>query len=93
VKLSSKRQITTPAAFCKALGLKPGEKVLLEIVGDKVIISPKIKSYTNLLSDCLRDVYGKTKEEIELCLRRERASWEEKLRFNAVASIRFYVLK
>lgn len=79
VKLSSKRQITMPAGFCKALGLKPGEKVLLEIVGDKIIISPKTKSYTELLSGCLRDVYGRTKEEIELYLRRERASWEENL--------------
>lgn len=76
--LSSKRQITVPAAFCKALGLKPGEKVLLEIEGDKIIISPKAKSYTELLAGCLSDVYGKTKEEIELYLRKERASWEEK---------------
>ena len=78
VKLSSKRQITMPAAFCKALGLKPGEKVLLEILGDKIIISPRTKSYTELLSGCLRDTYGKNKEEIELYLRKERASWGEK---------------
>lgn len=78
-KISSKRQITVPATFCKALGIKPGEKVLLEIVGDKIIISPQTKSYTELLSGCLRDIYGRTKEEIELYLRRERASWEENL--------------
>ncbi len=76
--VSSKRQVTIPAAFCKALGLTPGEKVLMEIVDDKIIISPRTKSYTALLSGCLNDVYGKTKEEIEAYLRKERVSWEKK---------------
>ncbi|MEW6447817.1 MAG: AbrB/MazE/SpoVT family DNA-binding domain-containing protein [Bacillota bacterium] len=77
-KISSKRQITVPAAFCKALGIEPGEKVLIEIVEGKLVISPGAKSYTELLSGCLNGVYGTSKEEIEAYIRRERTSWEEK---------------
>lgn len=77
-KISSKRQITVPADFCKALGVKPGEQVLMEVVGDKIIISSKTKSYTELLSGCIKGVYGEPREEIDAYLRKERASWEKK---------------
>ena len=36
--LTSKGQMTVPAAFRKKLGLKPGEQVLVEMRGDEVII-------------------------------------------------------
>ncbi len=36
--LTSKGQMTLPAAFRKKLGLKPGEQVLVEMRGDEVII-------------------------------------------------------
>jgi len=36
--LTSKGQMTVPAAFRKKLGLKPGEQVLVEMRGNEVII-------------------------------------------------------
>ncbi len=36
--LTSKGQMTLPAAFRKKLGLKPGEQVLVEMRGNKVVI-------------------------------------------------------
>ncbi|NSW81672.1 MAG: AbrB/MazE/SpoVT family DNA-binding domain-containing protein [Syntrophothermus sp.] len=53
VRVSSKRQITLPAAIYKRLGIQPGQKLLLEVQGDKIILSPKTTSYTQLLLDIL----------------------------------------
>jgi AbrB family looped-hinge helix DNA binding protein len=36
--LTSKGQMTVPAAFRKKLGLKPGEQVLVEMRGNEVVI-------------------------------------------------------
>jgi AbrB family looped-hinge helix DNA binding protein len=36
--LTSKGQMTLPAAFRKKLGLKPGEQILMEMRGNEVVI-------------------------------------------------------
>ncbi|AKX93085.1 AbrB/MazE/SpoVT family DNA-binding domain-containing protein [Neomoorella thermoacetica] len=77
IKVSSKRQITIPAAIYKKLGIQPGQKLFLEVHGDKLIIWPKTKSYTELLAGSLKGVYGQTKEEIDVYVRKERETWEK----------------
>ncbi|MEW8957487.1 MAG: AbrB/MazE/SpoVT family DNA-binding domain-containing protein [Moorella sp. (in: firmicutes)] len=75
VKVSSKRQITIPAAIYKKLGIQPGQKLLLEVQGDKLVLWPKTKSYTELLAGSLKGIYGQTKEEIDEFVRKERETW------------------
>ncbi len=77
VKVSSKRQITLPAVIYKKLGIQPGQKLLLEVHGDKIVLSPKITSYTELLAGSLVDIYGRTSEEADAYVRKERKAWEK----------------
>jgi len=62
VTVSSKRQITLPAD---------------EVHGDKIILSPKITSYTELLAGSLKDVYGRTAEEVDAYVGKERETWDK----------------
>jgi len=75
VKISSKRQITLPATVYKKLGLQPGQKLLLEVEGDKIVLSPKTTSYTELLAGSLKNVYGRNPEEVNAYVRKERETW------------------
>ncbi len=78
IKISSKRQITLPAMVYKKLGLQPGQKLLLEVKGDKIILSPKTTSYTELLAGSLKNVYGRSSEEVNAYVRKEREAWDKK---------------
>jgi AbrB family looped-hinge helix DNA binding protein len=53
VKTSSKGQVVIPVNIRKKLGIKPGQKVNLTLVGDKAVITPlpedPIKSLRGLL--------------------------------------------
>jgi AbrB family looped-hinge helix DNA binding protein len=79
VKVSSKRQITLPASIYKKLGIQPGQKLLLEVQGDKIILSPKTTSYTELLAGSLKNIYGRTPEEVNAYIRKERETWDRAL--------------
>jgi len=43
VRITSKGQITIPAKVAKALGLKKGDALLMELNGDKIIMSRQQK--------------------------------------------------
>jgi len=79
VRVSSKRQITLPAAIFRKLTIHPGQKLLLEVQGDKIVISPKTTSYTELLAGSLKNVYGHTPEEVNAYVRQEREAWDRTL--------------
>lgn len=38
--LSTKSQITLPAAACRRVGLKPHDRVLVEVRGDLIVVRP-----------------------------------------------------
>jgi bifunctional DNA-binding transcriptional regulator/antitoxin component of YhaV-PrlF toxin-antitoxin module len=61
-----------PASIYKKLGIQPGQKLLLEVQGDKIILSPKTTSYTELLAGSIKDIYGRTLEEVNAYIRKER---------------------
>ncbi len=63
----------------KKLGIQPGQKMLLEVQGDKIILSPKTTSYTDLLAGSLKNVYGRTPEEVNTYIRNERETWDRTL--------------
>ena len=44
--ISSKGQITVPAEVRRRLGLRPGDKVRIEVVGEHAVLRPVAGSYT-----------------------------------------------
>ena len=68
--LSSKNQIVIPREAREALGLKPGDKILIVVHGGKVLILEKPKSYAAAIRGLGRGVYPKR------YLDKERQSWE-----------------
>jgi len=79
IKISSKWQITLPASINKKMSIKPGQKLLLEVQGDKIILSPKTSSYTELLAGSVKNIYGNTSEEVNSHIRKERETWDRTL--------------
>ena len=68
--LSSKHQIVIPREAREALQLKPGDKLLISVLGGKVLVLEKPKSYRKAVRGLMRSGYGKN------YLRKERESWE-----------------
>jgi AbrB family looped-hinge helix DNA binding protein len=68
--LSSKNQIVIPREAREALGLKPGDKLLVVVSSDKVLVLEKPKSYHKALRGIARGVYPKD------YLKKERQSWK-----------------
>ena len=68
--LSAKNQIVIPRDARKALGLKPGDKILVVVRGDKVLVLQKTKSYHRAIRGIARRTYPSG------YLEKERQSWE-----------------
>jgi AbrB family looped-hinge helix DNA binding protein len=68
--LSSKHQIVVPSEARKALGLKAGDKLLVTVLDDRIIILRKPKSFAVALRGLGRGLYPAG------YLAKERASWE-----------------
>ena len=68
--LSSKNQIVVPREAREALGVKPGDKLLLVVRGETVVILPRPRSWTGALRGLAKEAYP------EGYVDRERASWD-----------------
>jgi AbrB family looped-hinge helix DNA binding protein len=68
--LSRKNQIVIPKEAREALGLKPGDKLLVVVHGKTLTIVPKPKSFSKAMFGIARDVYPPG------YLERERRSWK-----------------
>jgi AbrB family looped-hinge helix DNA binding protein len=68
--LSVRNQIVIPREVREALGLKPGDKLLLTVEGDKILVLEKPKSYHDAIRGLGRGVYPAD------YLQRERESWD-----------------
>jgi AbrB family looped-hinge helix DNA binding protein len=68
--ISSKNQIVIPLEARKALGLKPGDKVLFTVLGNRVLIMEKPKSFRTALRGLGRGLYPPD------YLKKERESWD-----------------
>ncbi|MGH9494274.1 MAG: AbrB/MazE/SpoVT family DNA-binding domain-containing protein [Candidatus Sulfotelmatobacter sp.] len=67
-KLSSKNQIVIPREAREALQLKPGDKVIVRVQGDRVLVLEKPKSFHRAILG--RGAYPKD------YLKKERDSWK-----------------
>jgi AbrB family looped-hinge helix DNA binding protein len=76
VTLSSKNQIAIPKAARKKLAIGPGDRLILDVEKDSLILKPKPKNYTKHLRGLHKDVWeGLDAAEY---VRKERRAWEEK---------------
>ena len=70
VTLSAKNQIVIPREAREALGVKAGDKLLVVVRGDKVIVLEKPKSYQSAIRGLGRGVYPVG------YLQKEREGWD-----------------
>ncbi|MDQ1470344.1 MAG: hypothetical protein QOJ99_1824 [Bryobacterales bacterium] len=68
--LSSKNQIVVPREAREALGVHAGDKLLIVVRGDTVVILPRPGSWTKALRGLAKEVYPSG------YLDEERAGWE-----------------
>jgi AbrB family looped-hinge helix DNA binding protein len=68
--VSSKYQIVIPREVRRALGPKPGDKLLVEIRGKTLTLLPKPKSFERATRGLARGKYGRD------YLKKERESWD-----------------
>jgi len=68
--LSSKNQIVIPREAREALGLKPGDKLLVVTKGDRLIVMEKPSKFSAAIRGLARRPYP------DHYLRKERAAWE-----------------
>ncbi len=68
--LSAENQIVIPKEAREALGLKPGDKLLLVVRGDRVIVLQRPKSYRSAIQGLGRNIYP------DDYLNKERQSWD-----------------
>jgi AbrB family looped-hinge helix DNA binding protein len=70
VKLSSKNQIVIPREARSALGLKAGDRLLVVVRGDTVILLPKPKRHSRAICGLAKGPYPSD------YLNMERESWK-----------------
>jgi AbrB family looped-hinge helix DNA binding protein len=69
VKLSSKNQIVIPREAREALKIKSGDKLVVVVRGNQLLVFPRPKSYKNALRGLGKGLYP------EGYLEKERQSW------------------
>lgn len=74
--LSGKYQITIPMKIVRTLGLKPGDKLAVEQVEDRIVMLKEPASWADYFTGSLKGVYGSTKEEIDRYIAEVRYGWD-----------------
>lgn len=75
ITMSSKSQITLPAEMVRGLSLKPGDKLIAQLIEDHIVLLPKPESWTDYFMGSTKGFWG-TKEEIDSYIAEERRSPE-----------------
>ena len=57
VKLSSRHQVVIPKKVRKELGLHAGDQLVVEVEGEKVVLHPRPKNYTNYMLGLGKEVW------------------------------------
>lgn len=74
ITISSKYQVVIPKAVRKALELRPGDQLLVQLEDGKIVMRLRPQSYTKHLRGLHKNVW-KGLEATEY-VKRERESWE-----------------
>jgi len=75
VKLSSRHQVVIPKKVRKELGLHAGDQLVVEIEGEKVVLHPRPKNYTDYMLGLGKKVWQNI--DATEYVRKERESWEK----------------
>ena len=70
--LSSKSQIVIPVELRRQLGLRPGDRLILEAEEDRIIVKKEHRSFLDRLDALSGEVWQDGEEE----LRRSREEWD-----------------
>ncbi len=73
--ISSKYQVTIPMDTVRSLGLKAGDKLIIRLVGDHIVMLPRPESWATWAKGRLKGLYGNTVEDVDRYVAEERASW------------------
>ena len=75
VKLSSKYQVVIPREARKKLGLRAGDQLAVEVEGEKIILRPRPKNYTDYMLGLGKEIW----EGIDASeyIGKERESWKK----------------
>ena len=76
VTLSSKHQVTLPVDMIRTLGLKAGDKLVAELIDDRIVLLPQPESWADYFIGSVKGVYGSTKEEIDRYIAEVRYGWD-----------------
>ena len=69
--VSKRGYIVLPASLSKKMGMKPGTRVILSRDHDRIVLTP-VASFTERLHGLTAQSFGKTPEEIDQHIDRER---------------------
>ena len=72
VTVSKRGYIVLPANLRKEMGIKPGTKVILTRDNDRIVLTP-VASFTERLHGLTAQSFGKTPEDIDQYVDRERS--------------------
>jgi AbrB family looped-hinge helix DNA binding protein len=76
VKVSSKHQIAVPSEVRRALGIKAGDRLGVEVAGNVIVLRPNVPTVAERLRGSGRGMYGPDPVAYVRALRDE---WEERL--------------
>jgi AbrB family looped-hinge helix DNA binding protein len=75
VKVSSKNQIAVPAEVRRELKIKPGDTLLVTVVGGHAVLMPEPADYVAAMRGLGAEVWRG--EDAQEYVNRERDAWEE----------------
>ena len=76
ITLSSKHQVTLPVDIVRSLGLKAGDKLIAELIDDRIVLLPQPESWADYFVGSMKGVYGSTKEGIDRYIAEVRYGWD-----------------
>ena len=71
-KLSKKAQLVLPASIRRQLNIRPGDRLILEVKGDHVVLRKAPESDVDALRQYRSDLWKNYAEELD----RERDAWD-----------------
>jgi AbrB family looped-hinge helix DNA binding protein len=76
VTVSSKYQITLPMEVVRALDIQPGEKLVLDVIDDRIVAIRQPESWISYIRGSAHGLYGETKPQVDRYVAEERAGWD-----------------
>jgi len=74
--ISSKRQITLPAAMLRELDVHPGDKLVMTLSNGGMTLMKRPESWADHYAGIAEGLYGKTDREVQAYIRESRGEWE-----------------